>query len=141
MAVALRTAGCPSAERKALTTPTGGALPVAAPVAAPLGVDWPATQLRHQGRADALRRRRKERDDFLGHEGQLGLPPGRAGGRPSIAVWCNLRLTPALRTNCLQPLAERQATTSKKTGLFSPVPGCALLTSERSEERRVGKEC
>ena len=84
MAVALRTAGCPSAERKALTTPTGGALPVTAPVATPLGVDSSATQLRHQGRADALRRRRKERDDFLGREGQLSQSPSRKGWRQTL---------------------------------------------------------
>ena len=84
MAVALRTAGCPSAERKALTTPTGGALTVATTVAAPVGVAASATQLRHPGRADALRRRRKERDDFLGREGRLSQSPSRKGWRQTL---------------------------------------------------------
>ena len=62
----LRTAGCPSAERNLLTWPTGEA----SPVSAPLGVDSPLAQLRHSGRADDLKRRRKVRDDFLGRKGR-----------------------------------------------------------------------
>ena len=80
MDVALRTAGCPSAERKVLTTPTGGASPVLAPV----GVASPVAQLRHQGRADTLKRRRKERDDFLGRERQLSQSPSRKGRRQTL---------------------------------------------------------
>jgi hypothetical protein len=46
------------------------------------------------------------------------------------------RVTPVCRTNCLHPLAERQAIMSrKKTGLFRPVPGCAPLTFETVYER------
>ena len=73
MILCLRTAGCPSAERNALTEPTGGALPVSAPA----GVDSPFAQLRHPGRAVPLRRRRKERDEILGREGKPSQSPTR----------------------------------------------------------------
>ena len=76
----LRSAGCPSAERKALTEPTGGA----SPVSAPLGADSPLAQLRHQGRAVPLRRRRKVRDDFLGREGRPSQSPSRKGRRQTL---------------------------------------------------------
>ena len=91
-------------------------------------------QLRHQGRAEVLRRRARYAMKFLGVQGNLhSLRPGRAGDRPSVDVWCNphVGLTPGYRTNRLHPLAERQAATSlEKTGLFSHRPGCALLTFE-----------
>jgi hypothetical protein len=63
---ASRTAGCPAAERKTRTEPTGGA----SPGFAPWGVEAPLAQLRHPGRAVPLRRRRTVRDDFLGREGK-----------------------------------------------------------------------
>src|SRR5438093_221335 len=89
MNFALRTAGCPAAERNALTKPTGGASPIFAPV----GAEAPFAQLRHPGRAVLLKRRRQDAMIFLG--GKSNLPsrrPGRLGGRPSIPVWCNLPL-------------------------------------------------
>jgi hypothetical protein len=71
---------------------------------------------------------------FLGVTGNRYSPrPGRAGGRPSIDVWCDLhvRLMPACRSIRLQPLAERQAANgTKKLRLFSQRPGCAPLTFE-----------
>jgi len=76
----LRTAGCPSAERKVLTGPTGGASPVLAPV----GVDSPRAPLRHPGRAVVLRRRRKVRDDFLGREGKPSQSPIRKARRQTL---------------------------------------------------------
>ena len=76
----LRSAGCPSAERKALTEPTGGA----SPVSAPLGADSPLAQLRHQGRAVPLKRRRKVRDDFLGREGRPSQSPLRKARRQTL---------------------------------------------------------
>jgi hypothetical protein len=76
----LRTAGCPSAERNLLTGPTGGATPVLTP----LGVDSPLVQLRHSGRADALKRRRKVRDDFLGREGKPSQSPIRKARRQTL---------------------------------------------------------
>ena len=75
-----RTAGCPSAERKILTTPTGGA----SPTFAPLGVESPLAQLRQPGRADLLKRRRKVRDDFLGREGKPLQSPSRKGRRQTL---------------------------------------------------------
>src|ERR1700756_3063969 len=62
----LRTAGCPVVERNLLTQPTGRASPVSTPV----GADSPLAQLRQPGRAVLLKRRRQERDDFLGREGR-----------------------------------------------------------------------
>ncbi len=104
------TVGCPSAERNRLTTPTGGASLSFAPV----GVESPFAQLCHSSRADLLKRRRKVRDEFLGREGKPSQPrPGRAGGRPSLDVWCNppVGLTPGLRKIRWQPFAERPAAT------------------------------
>jgi len=76
----LRSAGSPSAERNVLTEPTGGA----SPVSAPLGADSPLAQLRHQGRAVPLKRRRKVRDDFLGREGRPSQSPSRKGRRQTL---------------------------------------------------------
>jgi hypothetical protein len=80
MILCLRTAGCPSAERKVLTEPTGGASPVSAPV----GVDSPFAQLRHRGRAVPLRRRRKVRDEILGREGKPSQSPLRKARRQTL---------------------------------------------------------
>ena len=76
----LRTAGCPSAERKVLTTPTGGALPNFAPV----GVETPLAQPRQPGRADTLKRRRKVRDEILGRDGKPLQSPSRKGRRQTL---------------------------------------------------------
>ena len=73
MIFCLCTAGCPSAERNVLTVPTGGASPVLASV----GAESPDAQLRHSGRAVLLKRRRKERDDFLGRGGKPSQSPLR----------------------------------------------------------------
>src|SRR5262249_50188063 len=66
MILALRTAGCPAAERNLLTEPTGGA----SSLLTPMGVDSPCAQLRQPGRAIVLRRRRKVRDEILGRGGK-----------------------------------------------------------------------
>ena len=71
-----RTAGCPSAERKLLTTPTGGA----APGFALQGAETPLAQLRPPGRADLLKRRRKVRDEILGRVLILPLRQGEGWG-------------------------------------------------------------
>src|SRR5437588_10347911 len=76
----LRTAGCPSAERKVRTTPTGGV----SPGFAPQGVESPFAQLRHPGRADALKRRRKLRDEILGRDGKPSQSPSRKGRRQTL---------------------------------------------------------
>src|SRR5438128_1862844 len=76
----LRTAGCPSAERKVLTTPTGGASSNFAPV----GVEAPFAQLRQPGRADTLKRRRKVRDEILGRDGKPSQSPSRKGRRQTL---------------------------------------------------------
>src|SRR5229473_2754832 len=76
----LRTAGCPSAERKVLTTPTGGA----APNFAPVGVETPFAQPRHPGRADTLKRRRKVRDEILGRDGKPLQSPSRKRRRQTL---------------------------------------------------------
>ena len=76
----LRTAGCPSAERNLLTWPTGEA----SPVSAPGGVDSPLAQLRHSGRADDLKRRRKVRDEILGRDGKLSQSPSGKGRRQTL---------------------------------------------------------
>ena len=76
----LRTAGCPAAERKALTEPTGGV----SPRFAPPGVESPLVQLRHPGRAVPLRRRRKVRDNFLGREGRPSQSPLRKARRQTL---------------------------------------------------------
>ena len=73
MNAALRTAGCPAAERNILTKPTGGASPVSTPV----GAESPLAQPRQIGRAVPLNRRRKVRDNFLGREGRPSQSPVR----------------------------------------------------------------
>src|SRR5207302_4497865 len=76
----LRTAGCPSAERKVLTTPTGGA----SPNFAPMGVETPLAQPRHPGRADTLKRQWKVRDEILGRDGKPLQSPSRKGRRQTL---------------------------------------------------------
>src|ERR1700674_4669602 len=76
----LRTAGCPAAERKVLTEPTGGV----SPGFAPQGVESPFAQLRHPGRADTLKRRRKGRDEILGRDGNPLQSPPRKGRRQTL---------------------------------------------------------
>jgi hypothetical protein len=98
MILCLRTAGCPSAERKVLTEPTGGASPALAPV----GVDSPLAQLRHQGRAVLLRRRRKVRDEILGREGKPSQSLIRKARRQTLNT-CLVQ--PA--HGCLVPSAAR----------------------------------
>ena len=80
MLICLRTAGCPSAERNVLTQPTGGA----SPGFAPLGEESPVAQPCHRGRADALKRRRKARDQFLGRERKPSQSPSRKGRRQTL---------------------------------------------------------
>ena len=85
MIFCLRTAGCPSAERNALTQPTGRASPLSAPV----GVDSPVSfgglrrpaRLCLKGRAVVLKRRWKARDEVLGREGKPSQSPSRKGRR------------------------------------------------------------
>ena len=138
MCLGLRSAGCPSAERHVLSQPTGGASPVSTSVE----VDSPVSSggLRHparlclKGRADDLKRRRKERDDFLGREGQPSQLPSRKGRRQTLyrcLVQPARGVDASLQNQSLHPLAERQATRRrKKTELFSHRPRCALLTFE-----------
>jgi hypothetical protein len=76
----LRPAGCPAAERKILTEPTGGA----SPGFTPWGVESLLAQLRHPGRAVPLRRRRQVRDDFLGREGRPSQSPFRKARRQTL---------------------------------------------------------
>src|SRR5262245_8592833 len=80
MNAALRTAGCPVAERNVLTKPTGGASPVSTPV----GAESPLAQPRQIGRAVPLNRRRKVRDDFLGREGRPSQSPFRKARRQTL---------------------------------------------------------
>jgi hypothetical protein len=109
MSACLRTAGCPAAERDTRTEPTAGAK------VAPEGVTSPRPRCpREGGRAVHLRRRRLERDDFLGVKGDLhSRCSARSNGRPSVDVWCNpfTRLTPVWRRIRRHPFAERQAAT------------------------------
>ena len=60
--------------------PTGGA----APRFAPQGAESPLAQLRHPGRADTLKRRRKVRDEILGRDRQLSQSPSRKGRRQTL---------------------------------------------------------
>jgi hypothetical protein len=126
----LRIAGCPSAERKILTQPTGGA----SPTFAPSGAESPFAQSRHNGRADDLKRRRKARDEFLGREGQPSQSPSRKGRRQTLnrcLVQPALGVDARFQKDSLHPLAERQASgKTKKLKLFSQRPGCAPLTFE-----------
>jgi hypothetical protein len=103
-----RSAGCPSAERKVLTTPTGGASSAFAPV----GAEAPLAQLRHPGRADPLKRRRKVRDEILGREGKPSQSPSRKGRRQTLnrcLVQSACEVDASFQKDSLHPLAERQA--------------------------------
>ena len=97
------------------------------------GLTLPGSPL-PEGRAVVLKRRRKARDEVLGREGKPSQSPSRKGRRQTLNR-CLVQPAPGvdarMRTNRLHPLAERQAPSSlQETGLFSPVPGCALLTFE-----------
>ena len=116
MMICLTTAGCPSAERKALTEPTGGASPVLACV----GADSPLAQLRHQGRAVPLRRRRKVRDEILGREGR----PDQ--GKPSQSLIRKAQ-RPTLNTCLVQPAREVDARFLNKS--LAPVSRASSATS------------
>jgi hypothetical protein len=109
MTACLRTAGCPAAERDTRTEPTAEAK------LAPERVTSPRLRCpREGGRAVHLRRRRPERNDFLGVRGNLhSRCSARSNGRPPITVWCNpfTRLTPVCRRIRLHPFAARQAAT------------------------------
>src|SRR5262249_55473505 len=80
MKAALRTAGCPAAERNVLTKPTGGGSPVSTSV----GVDSPLAPPPQQSRAVPLNRPRKVRDDFLGREGRPSQSPFRKARRQTL---------------------------------------------------------
>jgi hypothetical protein len=126
----LRFAGCPSVERNIRTRPTGGA----SPAFTPEGAESPLAQLRHPGRADALKRRRQARDEFLGREGKPSQSPSRKGRRQTLhrcLVQPAREVDARFQKDSLHPFAERQATTTaKKLKLFSLRPRCALLTFE-----------
>src|SRR5579863_4032439 len=68
-------AGCPAAERKLRTQPTGEV----SPVLIPEGVDSLFAQLHHPGRAETLKRRRLVRDEILGRDRYLSQSPTRKG--------------------------------------------------------------
>jgi len=80
MDFALRTAGCPTAERNLLTEPTGGA----APVSVPLGAGSPHAQLRQPSRAVLWKRRRQVRDEILGRDRRLSQSSSRKGRRRTL---------------------------------------------------------
>jgi hypothetical protein len=127
MIFCLRTAGCPSAERKVLTEPTGGV----SPRFAPLGVESPFAQLRHPGRAVPLRRRRKVRDEILGREGRPPQSPLRKARRQTLNT-CLVQPAPEVDASflneSLHPLAERQAPrTSKKNWIIQSPSGVRPL--------------
>jgi len=124
MCACLRTAGCPAAERNLRTRPIAGASPAFAAEAAEAPFAQPRCP-REGDRAVFLKRRRLVRDDFLGVKGNLHSHcPGRASGRPSIDVWCNLlaRLTPVCRRIRLHPFAERQAGVRREKNWRNSVP-------------------
>src|ERR1700722_14007854 len=128
--ICLRTAGCPSAERNRLTKPTGGASPVSIPV----GTESPFAQPCHKGRAVLLKRRRKERDDFLGREGKLSQSPCRKARRQTLytcLVQSARGVDASFWNESLAPVSRASsAMCCKKTESFSPRPRCALLTFE-----------
>ena len=133
-------AGCPVAERKERTKPTGGA----SPQLSSQEVSVSNAQLRlfpSGGRADALNRRRQERDRFLGRRGKPRQSLTRKGSRQTlyrglVQPTPQGKLTlPDARHQAIELLActgspERQATKGQKTEKFSLRPGCALLTFE-----------
>src|SRR5262249_51402507 len=128
--ICLRTAGCPSAERNVLTAPTGGALPVLAPV----GVDSPLAHFRQPGRAVPLKRQRTVHDDFLGREGKPFQSLLRKVQRQTLytCVVQPARGVDARIPNESLAAVSRasSARTLRKTGITQSRPGCALLTFE-----------
>jgi hypothetical protein len=119
-----RTAGCPSVERNRRTKPTGGASPVSIPV----GIDSPFAQLRRPGRADALKRRRKVRDEILGRRRKRLQSPLRKERRPTLS---RCLVHPAVgdaadRSQSPQPLVVRQAT-PKDAGFFRKIQSASAV--------------
>ncbi len=116
----LRTAGCPFAERKVLTEPTGGASPAFAPV----GVETLLAQPRHPGRAVVLIRRRKVRDDFLGREGNPSQSPSRKGRRQTLnsCLVQPVSVDASLLNESLAPVSRASSATSFEKKLDHSVP-------------------
>ena len=113
------TAGCPSAERKALTEPTGGA----SPVLAPAGVDSLLAQLRHQGRAVPLRRRRKVRDEILGREGKPSQSPLRKARRQTLyTCLVQPQVDARIPNESLAPVSRASSATSFTENWIHSVP-------------------
>jgi len=119
MNAALRTAGCPAAERNILTKPTGGASPVSTPV----GADSPVSSggLRRparpclKGRAVPLNRRRKVRDGFLGREGRPSQSPVRKARRQTLyscLVQPALEVDARFRNESLAPVSRASSAMS-----------------------------
>src|SRR5271155_5155977 len=108
---ASRTAGCPSAERNVLTQPTGEASSRFALERA----ESHCAQPRHPGRADILKRRRKERDDFLGREGKPLQSPSRKGRRQTLYT-CLVRpaVDTRFRKDSLAPVSRASSKTRRK---------------------------
>src|SRR6516162_4844192 len=111
MNAALRTAGCPAAERNVLTKPTGGASPVSTPV----GAESPLAQPRQIGRAVPLNRRRKVRDNFLGREGRPSQSPVRKARRQTLyscLVQPSRQVDARFLNESLAPVSRASSTTS-----------------------------
>jgi hypothetical protein len=123
----LRTAGCPSAERKVLTTPTGGA----SPNFTPEGVESPLAQPCHPGRADTLKRRRKERDEILGRDRRLSQSPSWKGRRQTLHR-CLVRpahkVDASFRNELLAPVSRASSSEQdEKTGIIQSASGVRPL--------------
>jgi len=111
MNAALRTAGCPAAERNVLTKPTGGASPVSTPV----GAESPLAQPRQIGRAVPLNRRRKVRDNFLGREGRPSQSPVRKARWQTLyscLVQPSRQVDARFLNESLAPVSRASSTTS-----------------------------
>ena len=108
---ALRTAGCPAAERNVLTKPTGGASPVSTSV----GAESPLAQPRQIGRAVPLNRRRKVRDNFLGREGRPSQSPVRKARWQTLyscLVQPSRQVDARFLNESLAPVSRASSTTS-----------------------------
>jgi hypothetical protein len=123
----LRTAGCPFAERKVLTTPTGGA----SSNFAPEGVESPLAHPRHPGRADTLKRRRKVRDEILGRDRRLSQPPSRKGRRLTLyscLVRPASRVDASLQNELLAPVSRASSSAQdEKTEIIQSTFGVRPL--------------
>jgi len=146
MNAALRTAGCPAAERNILTKPTGGASPVSTPV----GADSPVSSggLRRparpclKGRAVPLNRRRKVRDGFLGREGRPSQSPVRKARRQTLyscLVQPALEVDARFRNESLAPVSRASsATRSEKNWIIQSRSGvCPLDIRDHIPVRRL----